>query len=51
MYQSFEELCFNLADTGRENIESIERMNVYKFYRYKEYLINKNSNGRDKDQS
>ena len=47
MYQGFEELVFNMADSGSESVTAIESMNTYKFYRFKDYLISKN--GRDKD--
>ena len=41
MYEQFDELVFNLADNGSESLESIERMNTFKFYRYKSLLSKK----------
>lgn len=41
MYEQFDELVFNLADNGSETIESLERMNTFKFYRYKKLLSKK----------
>lgn len=41
MYENFDELVFNLADNGSETIESLERMNTFKFYRYKKNLAKK----------
>ena len=47
MYNGFDELVFNMSENGKETIESIERMDVYRFYKYKQLLskkINSNKN-------
>ena len=41
MYQRFDELCFDLARLGSESLEGIEKMNTFKFYRYKNLLSKK----------
>lgn len=41
MYERFDELCFDLAELGSESLESIERMNTFKFYRFKNLLSKK----------
>lgn len=41
MYEAFDELCFDLARLGSESLEAIEKMNVFKFYRYKNLLSKK----------
>ena len=41
MYENFDELVFNLADNGSETLEALERMNTFKFYRYKNLLAKK----------
>ena len=41
MNTNFEKLIFNLSEKGNETINSIEQMNVYKFFRYKQFIIEK----------
>ena len=41
MYENFDELVFNLSEVGSETIESLERMNTFKFYRYENLLSKK----------
>lgn len=41
MYESFDELCFDLSSLGSENLTSVEQMNTFKFFRYKKLLSKK----------
>ncbi len=40
LHQDYEQLCFNVSKAdGTISMEELQRMTVYKFYRYKQLLI------------